>query len=195
MQTFIELSKIYVPLFIVIGGILTVLLKSLKKKDDALVLFVEKFSEGQSQLSNDIGELLKGLDKHINPVIITCNNSANIIKDAIFAKQGIEFVKLMTEVYKENGLNDTNRTLSKIKAKTVDMLHRTDQKLRVIKGMQNYVVDFGLFIHDVEDSGVYNIVLELMRKTKETKDIEKLKYELTETYQIALQSLNEKYTF
>ena len=101
----------------------------------------------------------------------------------------------MHDIYIENGLNNTDRTIKKIEVQTINLLHKTDQKLRVIEGMENYIINFNDFIEDVRDTKIFYTALELMKEAKIHNDISKFRHELASTYNINMQKLNEKYSF
>ena len=213
MDLLIKLSQIYIPLIITIFGIYKIWYKQHTEKErkneerleklvnsviitnDSMKDMYIELNLKNEQLIRSVTQLLNSFNKINSQVIVTNNNAAEIIKDAIFNKQKGEWITLMYNIYIENGLDKTERTIKKIETATIDLLHKTDQKLRVIEGMENYLIDFNKFIEDVRETKIFYTVLELMKECKIHNDVSKFKHELAATYNINMQKLAEKYTF
>ncbi len=209
MDFFIEFSKIYVPMIIVLLGIVKIYMTSKKKADDNMSTLINNVLEHSGKtdtliaectrsnevLSSRLDITLASLNKQLNPVIIDNDNSANIIKSAIFTIQCNHWVKSMKKIYIENGLEKTERTLKKIESKTLNIMHATDQELRQIDGMGNYITDFSKFVEDVRDTKLFGSTLDVMIEAKIHNDNNKLDRELNSLYNIVLQELSEKYSF
>ncbi len=209
MEQLIEFSKIYIPIIVVLLGIVKVYLSTKKKHDETMStliknvvehsnktqVLISEFTTSNKKVSSRLDITLSSLNKQLNPIKVENDITANIIKDAIFTKQGYHWVKSMTKIYVDNGLEKTERTLKKIESKTLNILHSTDQDLRQIDGMINYIIDFNKFVEDVRELKLFNATLDVMMEAKQHNNMVKLEQELTSLYNISLQELSEQYSF
>ena len=210
METLITLSKIYIPLIIVLGSIFKIWYKSHKdnqKNFEKLVGSVIETNESMKdnyielnlkleKLLNQNRELIINFNKMYEPLIVKDGISASIIKDAIFYKQGFEFVDILMNIYLDNNiLEKPDYVKEKIKTSINKLLHTTNNKLRNIKGIDNYLVPFDQFLKDVEEIGVFKQIYELFVECKTHNNLEVLKREIMNVYNLNLQKLSKMYKF
>ena len=173
--------------------------------EETLKNFEKKEETDQLQLSK-LDDISNYLTRALETVVANNKESANNIKDGLFAEQGISFVNKFYLLYKQNHLEKKSERLEDIENIMFGLLKETDTKLRFMKNMSYYLVDFDIFYCAVKSSGLFEKIYDILiaTKTKE-KDADnkipslylmyQLEKELSRLYMFYSEKLKKQFPF
>lgn len=191
---FIAVMKVIGPTLVALLGVWR-LIVSKDKKIAELMAGVSRTNDLLVQSLENNGDLLRELNSNFERVndklLIDSDNSASIMKTAIFNDFGQKWTNSMMGIFSQNHLNETDKTIKKIQGSTYTLLKSTCEKSLTIPGLKHYLpsVEDVLEVLKVED--VYQKTLKLMITCKSTGDLGHLKDELYSLYQVTYSILDK----
>lgn len=187
MLTFIAIMKVIGPTLVALLGVW----KVNSNKDKKITELMEGVSKTNSLLVKSLetnGDLLRELNTNFERVndklLIDSDNSASIMKTAIFNDFGQKWTNCMMSIYAQNHLNETDKTIKKIQGSTYTLLKSTCEKSMTIPGLKHYLPSVEDVLEVLKKEDIYQKTLKLMLSCKATGDLNHLKDELYSLYQV-----------